>query len=279
MIDLPLPPKTSASQLVAWTMCPRKYAFTYVHAVEPEFRSVSLILGSALHGAVGWWFEKRIAGREPTLEEAKLVLAADLAAEATGNIRWKDSSLELLEARGGDLLQVYLAQYGTLPVVEVEKPFEIDIVDRETGEVLPRTLRGYFDLVLSDHTVVELKTSSRAWREGDLERHLQAGAYASAWNTLHGGPSEVVFHVIVKTKTPRVEVHRVHRGEPDERWWFEAVRDIENAIASGVFPPTPGPLCHECEFARTCREWPRHDRQTAPRRLPVAEERLLDLSL
>lgn len=271
MTELSLPPRTSASQLVAWTMCPRKYAFSYVYVIEPEFRSTSLVLGSALHGAVGWWFEERIAGREPSLDDAKRVLAADLAAEGTDNVRWKDSSPEALESRGIELLETYLSAYGSLPVVAVEKPFEIDIVDRETGEVLPRTLKGYFDLVLEDRTIVELKTSSRAWREGDLERHLQAGAYVSAWNTQHGGPSEVVFHVIVKTKTPRVDVHRIHRGEPDERWWFHAVRDIERSIASGVFPPTPGPLCHECEFARTCGTWPRDELVAPRRRLPVVE--------
>lgn len=281
MADLALPKRTSASQLVTWAMCPRKYAFTYVLGVEPEFRSIALVLGSALPGAVGWFFEERIQGREPTIAEAKRVLSADLAAEAVENVRWKDMTPEALDARGQALLETYLTTYGTLPVVEVERRFEIDLVDHETGEVLPRKLKGYFDLVLEDHTVVELKTSARSWRENDLERHIQAGAYASAWNTFHGGPSEVVFHVIVKLKTPRIELFRVHRGEPGLGWWFHAVREIENAIAKHVFPPSPGPLCHECEFGKTCLAWTGDTLAEAPEpnRRRIQNERLIAIDL
>ena len=79
-----LPPSTSASQLVSYTMCPRKFECQYVLGLEPEFRSTSLVLGSAFHSAIGWWHEERLAGRAPTVEAAATILSADLAAEAAG---------------------------------------------------------------------------------------------------------------------------------------------------------------------------------------------------
>lgn len=42
-----IPPTTSASQLTAYSMCPRLYAMRYVYHVDPEFRSLNLALGSA----------------------------------------------------------------------------------------------------------------------------------------------------------------------------------------------------------------------------------------
>lgn len=88
-----LPPATSASQLVQYAMCPRKYAFSYVYGFEPEFRSTALVLGSAMHSAIAWWFAEKLDGRRPTLDQADGVLSADLLAGSAGtDMRWKDAT-------------------------------------------------------------------------------------------------------------------------------------------------------------------------------------------
>ncbi|MCC7540586.1 MAG: PD-(D/E)XK nuclease family protein [Deltaproteobacteria bacterium] len=273
MVDLPIPPATSASQLVQYAMCPRKYAFAYIYGFEPAFRSPALILGSATHSAIAWWFTERIDGRTPTLDQADAVLAADLLAGSAGtDVRWKDATPESLETDGRRLLRLYLSQYGDLPVVAIEAPFEVDLFDDETGECFGRPLKGYFDLTLDDHRVVEIKTSARGWSESDLVRHLQVGAYCHAWNTLHGGPSQIEVHVIVKLKRePRVEVFPVSRGESASRWWLHAAGAIERAIAGGHYPPAPGPLCGACEYESACAAWVDEEPvQPARRRLPIA---------
>jgi len=255
-------------------MCPRKYSYRYVLGVEPEFRSIQLILGSAMHSAIGWWFEERLQGHTPDISDAEKVLAADLQAGATGvPVRWKTTTPEALEIEAKKLLRVYLQDKGDLPVTAVEVPFQVDIVDPATGELLPRPMKGYFDLVLEDGRVVELKTSSRGWSERELERHLQVGAYSYARNTLEGGPSKVKVHVLVKLKRePRLEIHVVERGENDTRWWAAAAAEIERAISAGLFPPSPSPLCHECEYSRACL-----DGDIAPsserRVIPLSEKR------
>jgi CRISPR/Cas system-associated exonuclease Cas4 (RecB family) len=117
-------------------------------------------------------------------------------------------------------------------------------------------MKGYLDLVLQKNRIVEVKTSSRGWTDFDLVRHLQVGAYAFVYNTLHGGPSEVEVHVIVKLKRePRVEVHPIARGESATRWWLQAAAAIERAITAGSFPPKPSALCHECEYEHACAAW------------------------
>ncbi len=249
-----IPPTTSASQLVTYAMCPRLYRYRYVDHLKPEFRSLNLALGSTVHSAIGWWFEERLAGREPTLDEVARVVSADFAAETVqAPIRWKDQTPETAEAKAQDLVSAYLTEHGNLPVVGVEQRFQIDIEHPETGAALPRPLVGYFDLVVDKgDSIVEVKTSSKAWHPGSLDRHLQVGAYVAAANAMHGGPAEVHVHVIVKIKKPRLEVHRVTRGESENGWFYEAAKAIEEAIQAQLFPPAPGPTCIECEFGRAC---------------------------
>ena len=253
-MNRPIPPSTSASQLDSYAMCPRKYAFSYVYGTPPAFRSLALVLGSAMHSSLGWYFEQRILGIKPEFAEVEAILAADLQAETEGKtVRWKDHSPASLEEEGRRLLRAYLAAKADLPVVAVEQPFVVDLMDPFTGEYVGRQMKGFFDLVLEGGTVVELKTSARGWQEFDLIRHLQVGAYAFAWNSLHGGPSQLEVQVIVKLKRePRVETYTIERGEERTRWWLAAARDIERAIASGIFPPSPSALCHECEYETAC---------------------------
>ncbi len=249
-----IPPSTSASQLVTHSMCPRKYAFNYCWGTPPAFRSLALVLGSAVHSALGWYFEQRILGVTPVIAEVEAILSADLQAETEGkNVRWKDHTPASLEEEGRRLVRAYLAAKADLPVVAVEQAFVVDLMDPFTGEYVGRQMKGFFDLVLDGGRVVELKTSSRGWQEFDLIRHLQVGAYAFAWNSLHGGPSQLEVQVLVKLKRePRVETYGIERGEEHTRWWLAAARDIERAIASGIFPPSPSALCHECEYEAAC---------------------------
>ncbi len=266
MMPPDLPPATSASQLVTYVTCPRKYAFRYVLGLSPEFRSTSLVLGSVVHGAVGWWYEERREGRTPSRGDVERIVAADLAAETAGvPVRWKDDTPEALEAEAKRLLATYLDRYAEEEVAAAEVPFQVDLEDPDTGEVRGRPLKGYFDFVLARDAVVELKTSSRGWREDDLVRHLQVGAYAYAHMLQCGGMSNVEVRVLVKLKRePRIETYHVARGEPAVRWFLMAAWAIEDAIASRHFPPAPGPLCAECEYASACAAWLARPRELVP---------------
>jgi CRISPR/Cas system-associated exonuclease Cas4 (RecB family) len=249
-----IPPNTSASQLVTYAICGRLYFYRYVLHVEPEFRSLNLALGSAVHSTIGWWFQERLQGQQPSIEAAEKIFAADIAAETVQmSIRWKDQTPDELEAKGQALVRTYLEQYGDLPVVGVEQRFEVDIEDADTGESLPRPLVGYFDLVVrKGDEIVEIKTTSKAWHPQSLLRHLQVGSYVTAANVLHGGPARIAIHAILKQKKPRVEEYPVERGEPDNAWFFHAAKAIEGAIQAGHFPPSPGTACFSCEYNKAC---------------------------
>lgn len=249
-----IPPTTSASQLVTYAMCGRLYFYRYVLHAEPEFRSLNLALGSAVHSTIGWWFQERLEEQEPTLEAANRIFSADFAAETVqAPIRWKEQKPEDVEAKGRALVRAYLTKHGDLPVVGVEQRFEVDIEHPETGETLARPLVGYFDLVIGKgDEVVEIKTTAKAWHPLSLLRHLQVGSYVTAANALHGGPARIAIHAILKQRIPRVEEYPVERGEPDNMWFYHAAKSIEGAIQAGHYPPSPGMTCPECEYGKRC---------------------------
>lgn len=266
-----LPPATSASQLVSYATCARKFFLQYVAHAEPEYRSLSLVLGSAVHSAVGWYFGERMEGREPNVAAAEDICAIDLEALSMDQpIRWKNETPESLEAEGRRLVRTFLATNGHLAVTAIEERFEVPLVHPRTGETLGRPLRGFFDLLLEDR-VIELKTSSRGWSDFELVRHLQVGAYAFASSVLYPNLSRVEVNVIVKLKgKPRVEKYLVERTTSELGWWLEAAAAIEATIQSGSFPPSPSPLCHTCEYEKRCAS------MTEPRRtvsLPAARSR------
>lgn len=248
------PRTTSASQLTTYSMCPRKYFLSYVLGRPAEFKSLALIMGSAIHSAIGWWFGEKLDKRTPTLEGVDRIAEADLLASTIDDvtIRWKEMTLESLVDDAKRFLRAYLGEYGDLPVKTIEAPFRVPLADPETGAVLGRDLKGFFDLVLEDDRIVEIKTAARGWREDDLARHLQAGAYAFA-SMGDGNRSEIEVHVLVKLKrVPRVERYVIGRGRADVRWWLRAAASIEEAIAAGHFPPSPSMLCGECEHQHAC---------------------------
>ena len=262
-----VPETSSASQLVSYTMCPRKYWLHYSEHAPPEHKSISLVLGSAVHGAIGHHFEERLAGREPDIGTTLRVLEADLLAETVGEpVRWKEQTFDDVLVDGARLVSAYLAAHGTDPVAEVEHGFDVPLIDLGTGEVLGRPFRGYFDLVLDNGTVVELKTSSRTYSDDTVLRHLQLGAYAYA-RTYADESAVIRVDVMVKLKREARVVSYAYPGALMP-WWISAAHEIERAIDAEVFPPSPGPLCIECEYRATCLKV--GVPQARPRSLPIA---------
>lgn len=246
-----LPEHTSASQLKTYSLCPRKYALRYLEQAEPEDKSPSLVLGSVFHSAIGWFFEERLAGRDPTVDGAIEICHADFAAAVDGPpVRWgRWNPGDLLE-HCERLVRFFLEQEGRLEVTRVEQRFEVSLEHPVTGEPLPRPFVGYLDLEVGKSETIELKTSRSAYSEVDIISNLQFGAYSTVLPTL--GLESLSVWVIIKTKQPRLQKLRVLRDPARERWFFDAALAIEKAIADGHFPPAPGWSCSSCEYRARC---------------------------
>ncbi len=52
----------SWSQLYGYRSCPRKWFFSHVEGVQPEFVSAALVFGSAIHSSAQHHYEQALAG-------------------------------------------------------------------------------------------------------------------------------------------------------------------------------------------------------------------------
>lgn len=247
----------SASQLSTWLACGRKYAFRYAYRLPPEHRPAALAFGSAVHSALEVLHLARLDG-DTTTDPTRFVrvFRADWQAEVDAQLSFKEGdSPEHLRALGEQLVAAYMRWLGDRPIVAAEQPFEIDLVDPETGEVSGERMRGYFDVIFPDDVVVEVKTAARRFDEGTIARKLQFSAYAYAWRQMRDRDPTVLIVSLLKQKRPDVVESIALRTKEDDAFFFHLALDVADAIDQRCFPPNPGFMCSDCEYGKACKRF------------------------
>ncbi len=246
----------SISQVNTYLGCPLKYRFQYVDKIPRPWRVAAMAFGTSVHAAVEWFHKERLAGRSPELTQVLQVFDADWYAQNTEPLVFSDrESREGLAEKGRAMLQLYVeSTNGTKPVA-VEQPFELDLVDPETGEVLDVRLRGVVDLVEEGDVLVDLKTAGRTLESGGLDRHLQLSTYALAFLLLRGQIPKLRLDMLLKTTKPRLERHETTRSLEDLGWTARLIREVSLAIETEHFFPNPSWRCTECEYFAHCQQW------------------------
>lgn len=253
------PRALSASQLSCYLMCPRKYAFRYVERIDAEHRSSALAFGSAVHSALEWFHDEKLLGHAPDVFDVVSVFMADWDAEQERRLRFKeDETADSLAALGMALVRLYVERFAEQEIAGVEVPFDIDLVDPESGEVLIERLRGFFDLLWPGDVIVEIKTSARRFDAADLRRRLQLSAYAYAYRQLHGRNASITVINLLKTKKPGLDVQQTERVEDDGAFFVHMAMNVVRGIEAGAFPPNPSWSCTDCEYATACSRWRDH---------------------
>ena len=246
----------SVSQLRAYTLCSQKYYFTYVLRTPPAHRPSALAFGSAIHEALAAFYQQIAAdGVRLGVEEVSAVFDAawdgELAREPVVLFSEKESA-EGLRQTGHAMLAAFIED-GFVPaeIVGVEVPFSLEVPGREEALV------GAFDLVGRDEegrlVVVEHKSAARRWSDDQLQYDIQATAYTWAARELGLGTVDVVYQLLLKTKTPAVKTYRVQRGEADIAELTLTIDGVLRAVEAGAWWPTRGWACAGCAYAQSCR--------------------------
>ena len=246
----------SVSQVNTYLGCPLKYRFQYIDKIPRPWRVAAMAFGTSVHAAVEWFHKERLAGRAVEMAEVLKVFDADWYAQNVEPLVYSErESKDSLAEKGRAMLQLYVESVnGTMPVA-VEQPFELDLADPETGELLDVRIRGIIDLVEADQTLVDLKTASRTLEQGGLERHLQLSTYALAFLLQHGAIPKLRLDMLLKTAKPRLERHLTTRSVEDLRWTARLIQEVALAIQTEHFFPNPSWRCTECEYFAHCQRW------------------------
>jgi len=246
----------SISQVNAYLGCPLKYRFQYVDQIPRPWRVAAMAFGSSVHAAVEWFHKERMSGGSPELADVLKVFDADWYAQNTEPLVFSErESKDSLAEKGRVMLQLYVESTNGAKPVAVEQPFELDLADPETGEVLDVRLRGVVDLVEDGDVLVDLKTAGRTLESGGLERHLQLSAYALAFLLFKGKVPRLRLDMLLKTTKPRLERHETTRSLEDLSWTARLIREVSLAIEAEHFFPNPSWRCTECEYFAHCQQW------------------------
>jgi putative RecB family exonuclease len=258
-------PHVSFTQIDQYLRCPLKYKLTYVDRVTPDFTPAALAFGSGIHGAAALLFGGIAAGTQPTLDEVQGYFESYWNLE-TGQkaIRFgeRDTKASLLDLARRMLAVLYRERESDTEIVGVEQPFDVPLIDLDTGEVLDRALVGTLDLLERDAAgglvVVDLKTSARKYSDLQVEASLQLSVYSYA-TQMNGLADEqdlrLRFDVLTKTKQPELCRYWTTRDRAANVRLFRLAAEILKAIESGVFHPNPGWQCKDCQFRSQCWAW------------------------
>ncbi len=258
-------PHVSFTQIDQYLRCPLKYKFTYVERLKPEFVPAALAFGSGIHGAAAFLFSGVAAGTPPTLEEVQGYFESYWALETEHKpIRFgdRDTKASLLDLARRMLEVLYREREPGTEIVGVEQPFDVPLIDLDTGEVLDRALVGTLDLLERDAegrtVVVDLKTAARKYTDLQVDASLQLSvySYATAMNGL-GDQEELRlrFDVLTKTRQPELCRYWTQRDRAASVRLFRLVAEVLHGIAAGVFHPNPGWQCKDCAFRSRCWAW------------------------
>ncbi len=263
------PDTISVSQINLYRTCSLKYRFQYIDQLPRLVRAAGLVFGSAVHKALEWLHKARKDGQQPPLEALLRVFEADWHAQCLdGEILFADdTSADQLLVKGKELLSAYY-HAPTKPVHDAEVFFQVPLVNPATGEVLDVPLRGVIDLIETDDTLTEFKTSQKRWALTDLPDNIQLTAYSYAYELLFGRPPKELRLVnLVRTRNPVIEEHVTGRDDTDYERLFHLSKEVRKGIQTSVFFPNRGCwLCRDCEYDLDCREWTGNDdRQEGPR--------------
>jgi putative RecB family exonuclease len=255
----------SFSQLKTYLTCPQKYQFQYVRGIPWEFIPEYFPFGKAIHDMAKVFYRNlKETGQKLPLENLTEHFKKIWDKETLGDsIRYKENQTrDSLREKGVQMVKVFYEGISPQRILAVEFPFSVDLILKETGEILPIKLTGIFDLIESDDegdiVIVELKTSAKRFSDDQLDLDLQGTLYSYASKQMgvqtNGEDTLVRYDQILKTKSPAMEPYFALKGNVDYRWAFQLIRKVLRAIDREVFYPIPGWQCKDCPFGKTCQQ-------------------------
>ena len=247
----------SKSQITLYLECSLKYRFQYIDELPKPFKSSGLAFGTSIHSALEWLHKERLKGNPVSFEKLTKILEADwYSQKADAQIEYKNGeSWEMLLLKGKEILNLYLSE-PVQKIVAAEYPFEVPLINQETGEMLDVPIQGIMDVIEEGDTIGEFKTAAKSMDMASLLNNLQLTVYAYAYQRLFKKEAKSLKVInFIKNKNPKLEILETTRGQKDFTRLFYLAREVLTGIRSNIFFPRFSFLCSDCEYGTYCRDW------------------------
>jgi len=254
----------SPSRLSKWLACPLAFKLQYLDGIRPP-TTMSLFLGKVVHGSLEVLYRHRQLGMNLDAAELtrRLLESWGQAVDEAGMRFESPGEEQSLQKQAIAMVTAYLSQ---MPADEskplaVEAAVESALVDPVSGEDLGIPLLGVMDLVLDGvegPVIADFKTTSRSSEPLEVMHEIQLSCYAWLFRQVsERQESGLEIRSLIKTKVPKVEVHRYPaRTEGHFRRLFAVIRAYLDDLDAGRFVFRPGFGCGMCDFAEShCLRW------------------------
>ncbi len=233
--------KLSYTALSTYEQCPLQYKFRYIDRLDWEPRP-ALSFGESLHSALEWLYSQQT----PHIPELPSLLAKLDELWVSEGYSSPEEEERYREHARQVLSEFYRSNSGSFRLpASVEQQFQIDMGDfLLTGRIdrLDRHPDGTYE-------IIDYKTNRKIPPLSRLANDLQLPIYQLASSRIWGiRPCKLTFYYLIPNQ------RFTTRPWSDER--LKAVEDrlrrAADKIRSGVFYPTPNPLCYWCDFTSLC---------------------------
>lgn len=239
----------SASRLQCWQQCRLKFMFRYVERIEKP-KSPALHIGKTVHSVLQAWNLARWRKQKIDLEE----FFEDHWLEEEEGIDWNGTSDSEMAA-AWRLLEAYFKQ---TPIPADEIPLGVEVSVEKEFSGFPK-LVGIIDLVRSDGTIVDFKTSAQTPQQEKIAHTLetQLSCYSLLYREATGAKEKgFELHHLVKLKTPKIVVTPLPPlSAQQEVRLLRIMESYVNGIEQKDYIPSPGMSCCSCEYFHECRRW------------------------
>jgi len=251
----------SISAIGTYLRCPAQYAHRYISRTPPSHRAAALAFGSAIHTALALFYSCLMESQpEPSAEELQDCFSDTWTRELEGTIPvlldGKDTP-DSARDKGMEMLKVFHEQ-APRPhkVLGVEEPFSVEVLDPRTGTPFAERLVGVFDAVVQDEDgtchILEHKTAARRWSKTRLDHDLQVTGYTLAAPLVGLPDAGVTLQVLLKTKTPALELYSPSRTDRDRQDFLQVISGVLSAVKVGAYYPIRDWPCSSCAYAGPC---------------------------
>lgn len=240
----------SASSIRDYKKCPKLFLYRHVLRLKLPYKSRHLTFGGAFHSALEVYhkYNKEKSAYNKFSNEFKIIhLSED-----------EKQFYDEMHTEGNRLLASYFNSQEYLKVVHdissnglSEARFRNEWIDPISKEDLGIKITGIIDRVTEDADVVEFKTSSKPYKQEEVDRLDQATIYHRAFTIKTGQmPRRVVYIVFVKGRKDPIQVVTTTRNETDYARLQSEVKTIMSNIAQNKFDVGSGFEHRWCDCKR-----------------------------
>lgn len=245
----------SFTQLSMFLRCPRQYEFRYIQGLKIP-PSGAMVQSKAWHQTLENNYRQKIV----SLEDLPLSDMQDyFAARYDDALNKEEVKFDENENPAGlkDQGVVIVETHHEIIApkvrpIQVEEEFLISL-----GEEFPFDLKGIWDLIENDGTIVDNKAYKRTPSQEEIDKDLQFTLYSLGYRASKKKiEKKLRMDAIIKNKQPKAVQIQTTRTNEDCRWLLSLIEQVAQAIKSGIFYPNPtGYMCNPkfCGYWEKCK--------------------------